>query len=260
MRVSAEEIETFETKGYLVLRGFADAERCDTIRDIAEAHLRHRVPPIETEREYAGKSKEERERISDGEAQERESQLTVRRLRQVYHRDIVFREWMEDEAIRPILTQLLGEDPVITIAHHNSIMTKMPHSSTQTAWHQDIRYWRFERDDLVSVWLALGEENEENGVLEFIPGSHRMHFVPEQFDDKEYFIEESPLNEALVRSKEWTTLHKGDVVFFHSKLLHRANPNCSERPKISFVYTVHGISNHPLPGTRSSSFPEIVLS
>ncbi len=260
MRLTEAQLATFHTKGYLVLRNFAQVEQCDTILDIAKAHLKHQVPPIETELEYGGKSKEERKTVSDGYAQELEEKITVRRLRQVYDRDIVFRQWMESGEMRPLLKQILGEDPVITIAHHNSIMTKMPHSSTETSWHQDIRYWHFTNDNLVSVWLALDEETDENGVLEFIPGSHKMMFEADQFGEKEYFLSDSPLNTSLIETKEQTVLEKGDVVFFHCKLLHRANANRTENPKISFVYTVRGASNYPIAGTRSSAFDEVVLA
>jgi phytanoyl-CoA hydroxylase len=34
----------------------------------------------------------------------------------------------------------------------------MPETSTQTCWHQDIRYLHFEKNNLISVWLADGEE------------------------------------------------------------------------------------------------------
>ena len=175
-----EQLATFEEKGYLVLRKFAESEECDTILDIAKAH-------------------------------------------------------------------------------HNSIMTKMPLSGTETLWHQDIRYWRFNNDNLVSVWLALGEENDDNGVLEFIPGSHKMTLTPDQFGEKEYFLSDYAKNSALVETKEQTVLQKGDVVLFHCKLLHRANENRTQTPRISFVYTVRGESNHPTANTRSSSFPEIIL-
>jgi len=259
MKLTDEQRISFEERGYLLLRNFVGAEQCETILDIAKAHLKHKVPPIETELEYIGKSREERQKISDAHSERYEERLTVRRLRQVYTRDIVFRQWMESGEIRPILTQLLGETPVITMAHHNSIMTKMPHSSTETSWHQDIRYWSFENDRLFSVWLALDEENSENGALEFIPGSHLIEFAPARFDEKEYFIETLPENKALIDTREQMSLGQGDLVFFHSKLLHRANRNRSDNPKISFVYTVHGRSNVPIPGTRSDSFPEVIL-
>ena len=259
MVLSSEELERFERDGFLLLPQFADHELCDTIKDIALAHLKHKVPPIETETEYVSKSKEERKRISDAKSHLQE-RVTVRRLRQVYHRDRVFKEWMESEKIRPILKQILKENPTITIAHHNSIMTKMPHTSTQTMWHQDFRYWHFENDNLVSVWLALDSEDNQNGVLEFIPGSHKMQFDISQFDEKEYFKEDIEPNSSLIATKVSHTLNKGDVVLFHCKLLHRANKNTTDEPKISFVYTVKGASNKALPNTRSTEFAEVELS
>jgi len=259
MKLSEIQLKEFETNGFLLLPQFAEHTLCDTIKDIAIAHLKHKVPPIETEMEYVGKTKEERKLISDGKAHLLEKQITVRRLRQVYHRDIVFKQWMESEKIRPILKQILKETPAITISHHNSIMTKMPHTSTETSWHQDFRYWHFKNDNLVSVWLALDEECSDNGVLEFIPKSHKMTFYPEQFDEKEYFREDIEQNRSLIASKTSYILQKGDVVLFHCKLLHRANQNRTDKAKISFVYTVKGCSNEAIEGTRSSAFEEVLL-
>ncbi len=259
MILSDRQLEQFNKDGFLLLQQFAEHKLCDTIKDIAQAHLKHKVPPIETETEYVGKSKEERKLISDGHSEQSKERITVRRLRQVYHRDIVFKQWMESSEVRPVLKQILQDNPVITIAHHNSIMTKMPHTSTETSWHQDFRYWNFENDNLVSVWLALDEENAENGVLEFIPGSHKMDFLPEQFDEKEYFSEDVNSNKALIETKVSYSLQKGDVVLFHCKLLHRANKNSTCEPKISFVYTVKGYGNKAIIGTRSTVYDEVVL-
>jgi phytanoyl-CoA hydroxylase len=258
MVLTSEELQRFDRDGFLLLPQFADHKMCDTIKDIAIAHLKHKVPPIETESEYVSKSKEERKKISDASSHLQE-RVTVRRLRQVYHRDRVFKEWMENEEIRPILKQVLRENPTITIAHHNSIMTKMPNTSTQTMWHQDFRYWHFENDNLVSIWLALDSEDSNNGVLEFIPGSHKMSFDISQFDDKEYFKEDIEPNISLINTKVSYNLKKGDVVLFHCKLLHRANKNSTNEPKISFVYTVKGASNKALPNTRSTEFDEVEL-
>jgi len=259
MILSDRQLEQFNKDGFLLLPQFVEHKLCDTIKDIAQAHLKHKVPPIETETEYVGKSKEERKLISDGHSEQSEERITVRRLRQVYHRDIVFKQWMQSSKIRPVLKQILQDIPTITIAHHNSIMTKMPHTSTETSWHQDFRYWNFENDNLVSVWLALDEENSKNGVLEFIPGSHKMDFLPEQFDEKEYFSEENNTNKPLLETKVSYSLQKGDVVLFHCKLLHRANKNSTNDPKISFVYTVKGYSNKAIPKTRSTVYDEVVL-
>ena len=259
MYLSDEQHNSFHTNGFLILREFANLAECEAILDIAKIHLKHKVEPLETEMEYGGKDKTYRTDVSNYTSESKEKQVTVRRLRQVYHRDTLFKNWMENKKILPILEQILDEQVSITIAHHNSIMTKMPYSSTATAWHRDRRYWRYSDDNLVSVWLALGEENSQNGVLEFIPKSHLLDFTDEQFDEKEYFHDKSEQNLSLIETKVSTTLKQGDVVLFHSKLLHRANANQSDKAKISFVYTVKGASTKVTEGTRSASYPEILL-
>jgi len=259
MELTQTELEEFNQNGYLILRNFADKAECEAILDVAKAHLKHKIEPIETEVDYGGKSQEYRTDIIDYNSIEKENSVTVRRLRQVYSRDILFKNWMQSEKLRPVLKQLLDDDVVITTAHHNSIMTKMPFSSTETSWHQDRRYWSFDGDNLVSVWLSLAEENGENGVLEFIPGSHKMQFLEEQFGEKEYFKLDHPLNMSLIETKQSTILQRGDVVLFHCKLLHRANANRTSEPKISFVYTVKGKATEVLKGSRSAEYPEILL-
>jgi len=201
------------------------------------------IEPIESEEEY----------------QQRQSGTkTTRRLRQVYDREPLFKEWMTNKDMRPILEQLLGEQPILLLAHHNSIMTKLPHVSSITTWHQDIRYWHFKNDNLLSVWLSLGDEYLENGLLEFIPGTHKMHFSAEQFDENSGFRDDLPENQAIIAKRVHFELKKGDVVLFHAKTLHYANKNVSDEAKISFVYSLRGISNKPITGTRSDA-KEIIL-
>ena len=257
MKLTPEQIDSFDSNGFLIIRGFANNLESEAILDIAKIHLKYRIEPIETEIGYHNKSKEYRKNIIDYSSTIKES--SVRRLRQVYSRDVIFKNWMENRKIRPALEQLLNDQVVITTAHHNSIMTKMPYSSTETKWHRDRRYWQFSDNNLLSVWLALGEENSDNGVLEFIPASHKMNFTPEQFDDKEYFREDYEQNMSLIETKTSTILKKGDIVFFHSMLLHRANANMTHKPKISFVYTIKGASTKALEDSRSIEYPEIYL-
>jgi phytanoyl-CoA hydroxylase len=137
-------------------------------------------------------------------------------------------------------------------------MTKLPHESTRTFWHQDRRYWNFENNNLVSVWLALGDEYLDNGLLEFIPSSHKMDFSKDRFDEASNFLDENLLNIELLKTRTHTNLQKGDVVLFHCKTLHHANKNSTDKAKISFVYTVRANSNNPTNNTRSD-FKEVIL-
>ena len=243
MILDENQLKYFQENGFLVLKNFADTTLCDEILEKAKFHLQNKIAPIETEQEYMQKNITE---------------ITVRRLRQVYDREEVFQKWMTNEKIRPILKQILNDTPVLTLAHHNSIMTKLPHESTRTFWHQDRRYWNFENNDLVSVWLSLGDEFLENGLLEFIPKSHKITFEKEQFDEADNFLDSHPKNIELIKTKVHTNLQKGDVVLFHCKTLHHANKNITDKPKISFVYTVRANSNKPITNTRSD-FKEVIL-
>ena len=243
MTLDENQLKEFHENGFLLLKNFADSKLCDEIVEKAKTHLENKIAPIESEQEYMQKDINE---------------ITVRRLRQVYDREEIFQKWMTNEKIRPILKQILNDTPVLTLAHHNSIMTKLPKESTRTFWHQDRRYWNFENDNLVSVWLALGDEYLENGLLEFIPGSHKINFSKDRFDEASNFLDENSENIELIHQKVHTNLQKGDVVLFHCKTLHHASKNSSDNPKISFVYTVRAKSNNPIAGTRSD-FKEVIL-
>ncbi|AXH10637.1 phytanoyl-CoA dioxygenase [Malaciobacter halophilus] len=243
MKLSEEQINKFNKDGFLLIRNFAPTYLCDEILEEAKKHLDKKSSPIESEQEYL--------KIN-------EQTTTVRRLRQVYNRAEIFRRWMKYEKIRPILKQLLNDTPVLTLAHHNSIMTKMPKDSSRTTWHQDRRYWNFENDDLISVWLSLDDEYLQNGLLEFIPGSHKLNLKKEQFDESISFRDDLKINKQLINKAVHYDLHKGDIVLFHCKTLHHAHKNNTQKPKISFVYTVKAQKNKAIKNTRSD-FKEVIL-
>jgi len=243
MILSEEQLSQFHTNGFLILKNFASKELSNTILEKAIEHLKRKEAPIESEQEYMNVDEEK---------------ITVRRLRQVYQREQVFKDWMTCGKIRPILKQILNDTPVLTLAHHNSIMTKLPHESTRTFWHQDRRYWNFKNDDLVSVWLSLGDEYIENGLLEFIPKSHKIDFSKDRFDEDSNFLDENEENQKLIKTRTSQSLEKGDVVLFHCKTLHHASKNVSDDVKVSFVYTVRAKNNTPIKNTRSDA-KEITL-
>ena len=184
---------------------------------------------------------------------------TVRRLLQACARDRSYRDWATSPALANRLHQLLGPRLELSQAHHNCIMTKNPAFSSATGWHQDIRYWSFERPELVSVWLALGAEHEENGCLWLVPGSHKMELRREQYDDDRFFRADLDENREILKAKVAAELDEGDVLFFHCRLLHAAGRNRTDLTKFAAVFTYHAADNLPLPDTRSASLPEIPL-
>jgi phytanoyl-CoA hydroxylase len=138
-------------------------------------------------------------------------------------------------------------------------MTKQPRHSSETGWHQDIRYWSFERPELVSVWLALGREHPENGCLQLVPGTHRQSFDRSRFDDDLFLRGDLPENQALTAGAVNAELDPGDVLFFHCRTFHAAGRNQTDEPKYSLVFTFRPLDNCPLPGSRSASLPELLI-
>ena len=183
----------------------------------------------------------------------------MRRLLQAYARDPVFSQWATAEQMRVALRPLLGAEIELSQAHHNCVMTKNPRYSSLTSWHRDVRYWSFERPELVSVWLALGRETLENGCLLVLPGSHAVDFTAERLDHAQFLRTDAPANRALLATQVPVELEPGDVLFFHGRLFHAAGSNRTADTKFSVVFTYHAAHNRPLPGSRSAALPDVSL-
>ena len=153
----------------------------------------------------------------------------------------------------------MGSDQLmISQNHHNCVMTKLPGFSSKTGWHQDIRYWCFDRPELINVWLALGDEYPENGGMRLIPGSHRLDLDRGRFDAAMFLRPELPENIELLNAAVDARLSAGDVLFFHCRTLHAAGNNTTQESKYSLVFSYHATDNLPIPQTRSGRLPDIL--
>ncbi|MFC5472970.1 phytanoyl-CoA dioxygenase family protein [Paraherbaspirillum soli] len=249
--LSAAQVNAFEKDGFLILPRMVAAADCEVMVATTNAHLAQALPPLEYEADvgYAGAPT----------SLDSVGGRTARRLRDAYHRHDSYRRWATNPQLVAMLEQLLGERVCLTLSHHNCVMTKHPHFGTATGWHRDIRYWSFPRNELISVWLALDNEDENNGGLRFIPGSHRIDIQRGQMDDLDFLRPDVAENQALFAQGKAVQLNRGDVVFFHSGLFHAAGRNNSELVKESVVFAYHGLSNPPIAGSRSAAAESILL-
>jgi phytanoyl-CoA hydroxylase len=248
---SEREHAEFERDGYIIVRKLAEKSILNRMLEVTRDGLAREIAPLEYEAElrYPGAPA----------SLDAEGGRTVRRLKQAVSRDFCFTEWVTSPSLAGRLQQLLGPEVVMPLAHHNCIMTKQPRHSSDTGWHQDIRYWSFERPDLVSVWLALTPENVHNGCLYVIPGTHRMKLDPRRYDEDSFLRPELPENKALIEKAVRAELEPGDGLFFHALTFHAASRNHSEATKMSVVFTFRPADNRPLPRSRSASLPELLL-
>ena len=251
--LTAEQLNQFNRDGYLVIRNLCGEFTLREMAAVIEDSLRPPIAPVEYESDVNYPGSPAARQAPGGD--------TARRLLNALARDHIFRTWATNTCVVSYVCQMLGTDSIeLSQNHHNCIMTKHPGYGSSTNWHQDIRYWTFDRPELVTVWLALGCEHEKNGSLSVIPGSHRMNLDRGRFDAEIFLRDDLEENQKLIRTACNIELNAGDVLFFHCRLLHAAGRNYTDSIKISTVFTYHAADNQPIENTRSAVHPEIWLS
>lgn len=250
--LSSKQVEAFHRDGFLVLPRVGGADLCNQLVELTKGWLAAQQQPLEYEADvdYPGSPTS---RAAEG-------GLTVRRLRQAYARHPLLQQWATGAQLAQPLRQLLGDPVLLVQAHHNCIMTKQPAYSSATGWHRDIRYWSYQRPELISAWLALGDETLENGCLWVVPGSHLLPISAERFDQRLFLLPEHPANIPLLQQAQAVPLSAGDVLLFHANLFHAAGRNHTRQSKYSLVFTYRNAGNLPLADSRSAEQADIPLS
>lgn len=251
-RFSNHELQQFEDDGYLICRSLVPSRYVQKILQIAQRDTAGELGDIEYEADVQYPGSPESLQATGG--------RTIRRLRQAFSRDPVFSQLVKEPFLLNRLQQLLGPQVVMPLAHHNCVMTKHPQFSSDTGWHQDIRFWSFRNSGLVNTWVALGDESPTNGCLKLLPGSHAQAFEKHQLDDGLFLRTDLEQNQSLLNREVTAELTAGDVLFFHARCFHSATRNYGSQTKFSAVFTFRSLENSPLPGSRSSRLPELLLS
>lgn len=249
-RFSDAFVEDFRRDGFALVPGLCPQPLLRAMRAAAQADLAAGRGPLERESEVGYPGAPAGPDAPGGH--------TVRRLLGALDREESFRAWATSPEVTRSTRSLLGTDDIRVVrAHHNCIMTKHPRYSSATGWHQDIRYWSFASGELVNVWTALGREAGDNGGMCLIPGSHRMALGAERFDSERFFRTDLDINRPLIDSAIQVALAAGDVLFFHAGILHAAGRNTTRVRKLSVVFSYRSADNHPVPGSRSGSVPDL---
>ncbi len=150
---------------------------------------------------------------------------------------------MRDARILDAVEDLIGPD----ILCWNSIFwIKEAHSASYVSWHQDLKYWGLDCDDLVTAWVALSPASRESGCMRVLPYSHREEMLPHaDIYDADNMLTRG--QEIAVEVDEQTAvameLAPGQMSLHNVRLAHASGPNRSDDRRI-------GVSFHYMP-TRS---------
>jgi len=141
---------------------------------------------------------------------------------------------------------LLRDEPY---HYHSKMIMKEARVGGAWAWHQDYGYWYSNgvlTPNLVSAFIAVDRATTENGCLQVIPGSHHCGRIHHVLTGDQTGADLERVEQIL---KRYDLLHvemePGDVLFFHSNLLHRSDRNNSENSRWSMICCYNARSNDP---------------
>jgi ectoine hydroxylase-related dioxygenase (phytanoyl-CoA dioxygenase family) len=217
--LTPEQYEQFDRDGHLVINGFYSPDEVallnDTFMEI------HRNGPVTG---YF-------EPVSAAEANGDPLRMYPR-IMHPHRFNEVARRYLLDPRLEPVLTDLLGEEPLAA----QTMLYFKPAGGRGQALHQDNFYLNVEPGTCIAAWLALDHVDEENGCLEIVPGTHKMDlFCPEESDSTQSFTREYvPPPPGL--EKVPVLMEPGDMLFFNGTLVHGSGPNRSkDRFRRSFI-------------------------
>jgi phytanoyl-CoA hydroxylase len=227
-KVTVDQYVHFQKHGYLIVESLVDAKDVQKLLTLADDLLYGRItmPGLEP--------------VEEGSPLD----TLLNRFSRIHmlHRDLDAAEWgMLYPRIIDITEALIGPD---VLALQSMLFLNPPGKGGQ-GWHQDSYYIPTYPDTLIGAWIALDKADEDNGCLWVIPGSHHEPIYPAKgftntihaegaFDGLFEIENASNLNDevntltkvvAKYPAPIPVALNPGDVLFFHSHLLHRSFPN-----------------------------------
>lgn len=122
------------------------------------------------------------------------------------------------------------------IARDTGLFSKIPYridvpmeTKELAVWHQDYWYVRG-NTDVVTAWIPMQDTTYLNGCLAVMPGSHKLGALEH---DQTVLGKRHFPSAHLGGEIRLAEMKKGDVLFFHSCLLHTGNINLSNAVRYS---------------------------
>jgi len=167
------------------------------------------------------------------------------------HRDEPrFAEFSRGEELLDLIGLVLGDALECFLSQ---FIYKQPGAMGQP-WHQDAWYFPFDRGPQVGIWLAITEARVDNGPLYVLPGSHRepVHeTVPDPRPHANYGYVE--IVDHDTSGAVPVLMQPGDLLVFHSHLMHMSTDNQSHDLRAAMVYHYAEAGTHDLTREQTGS-------
>ncbi len=251
-----DEVDSFEENGFLFMESFlSEGEVKDFLKDLDEYAADESI-------------KNREETVTEKYTGEIRSIFAVHKLSERFDR------LSKDPRLLDIAHQLLGSDVYI---HQSRINDKPAFRGSGFNWHSDFETWHAEdgmpRPRCISFSITLTENNDFNGPLMLIPGSHKT-FVPCTGITPPKNWEESLRSQTLgvPAEKDLRALVKkggivaprgpaGSLVIFESNTLHASANNLSPYPRRNLFFVCNSVENKPVaPFCGNAPRPEYLAT
>ena len=160
--------------------------------------------------------------------------------------DGIYGAFARSNRLVSIAEELLRDEPY---HYHSKMIMKDARVGGAWAWHQDYGYWYSNgvlTPNLVSAFIAVDPATRHNGCLQIIRGSHHCGRVHHQLTGEQAGADPERVKHILERFEhQYIEMDPGDVLFFHSNLLHRSDQNRSEDSRWSMICCFNGKRNDP---------------
>lgn len=152
----------------------------------------------------------------------------------MWRRHKAFKDFEVNSVLPDIAAKLMKSKAVFL--GWDQLFLKEPNTPLITPWHQDQPYAWIEGMQNVNFWVPLDFATTENGVLEFVKGSHKwpyyaaVKFQPSGGSWNNPDLKPMPDIESHREDYDIVSweLSPGDVLVHHLNILHYANGNLSD--------------------------------
>jgi hypothetical protein len=165
-----------------------------------------------------------------------------------HFRDPRLLDFLLSDEVLDLVEPLVGPDIALWTSH---FISKEPFTGRATPWHEDSAFWNgrlSEYDRIVTVWLALGPSNRENGCMRVIPGTHEdggfSEYQPTDMTTQTFHAEIVKVEEDQAVYFE---LERGECSLHDGRIVHGATPNTSPVRRTGYTMRYFPASVKVLP-------------
>jgi len=154
---------------------------------------------------------------------------------------------VRSEKIAGTMEFLLGGEEIYH--YHSKLMMKEPKTGGAHLWHQDYGYWYQNgilTPDMGSVFIPVDPCTRNNSCLQVLRGSHKMGRLDHFLIGDQSGADLERVEAAKERCEHiHVEMKPGDVLFFHSNLLHTSDQNHSTLRRWVLITSFCQARNNP---------------